>query len=900
MQQVQTDKRTLNAAFIPLEGGGPLVAGGRGTVAELRDKPGHTYRQHRQYCSNYYNRTKRKRESSSCSNGNCSNRAEGEKGKPVVNGTGELEDLPPWVDPLYPYSRGIIGLHEEIEDFYQWMVPSPEEHGMRQGVVDKIQRCIQTVWPAAQVHIFGSFKTGLYLSTSDIDLVVVGRWEVLPLKTLEKALLDQKIADPSMLKVLDKASVPIIKLTDRDSKVKVDISFNMASGLKAVELIKMYKKEFPPLPKLIYVLKQFLLQRDLNEVFTGGLSSYCLIMMVVSFLQLHPRTDAADTAANLGVLLIEFFELYGRSFNYTSTAIRVRGDGSYLPKEQMEMDMPGGQKPSLLCIEDPLQQGNDVGKSSYGALQVRQAFDWAYGQLSRSVSAKGSSLQSPSTLSKILKIDSATIEYREWVKKRFPVPSQNEDTAPPTPPLVTPRVTPSTPYVNLSTAESLRNLDRGVESLGRVLDRGVDSLDQPEEENLSSVSTASCRSNMSSSSDTELHLEEPVDWAEDGRSTDWAEQQEEEAWQRQEEAWHPAPSTPSSAMSVSPASSEVGARPSKRITGSMSGPNPQAGPFRAPFPKRGYTQWTRKPRDIGPDRADLDLNWRASASGPASDRSSNSGGSEKGSEKGSVHSVNGSVHSVNGSVHSVSGSVHSVNGSVHSVNGSLKGVVSDRDRADRDSNWRNHSSDKEAQANSYLNPNKPPFGSKPKNKQKNKAKPGKPPARSSNNDSSFIKRNSQAKPFRKQDHQTVQGGSSGLETSSVDETCLPTVDNKRPTNSKPCDNDSVLSQRLKPENDNDNKSILNNNKPTPVNPTSSSSLEGNKSESTSVKKSKKKKKRKDRDSVSLTKSPCDSSAAQGNKVAASTPQTTKPASSSSKPNAGNRFSRVAGPHRPNR
>ena len=36
---------------------------------------------------------------------------------------------------------------------------------MRQGVVDKIKRCIQTVWPAASVHIFGSFKTGLYLST---------------------------------------------------------------------------------------------------------------------------------------------------------------------------------------------------------------------------------------------------------------------------------------------------------------------------------------------------------------------------------------------------------------------------------------------------------------------------------------------------------------------------------------------------------------------------------------------------------------------------------------------------------------------------------------------------------------------------------------------------------------
>jgi len=43
--------------------------------------------------------------------------------------------------------------------------------------------------------------------------------------------------------------------------------------------------EYPNLKYLVLVLKLFLLQRDLNEVFTGGISSYCLILMTVSFLQ---------------------------------------------------------------------------------------------------------------------------------------------------------------------------------------------------------------------------------------------------------------------------------------------------------------------------------------------------------------------------------------------------------------------------------------------------------------------------------------------------------------------------------------------------------------------------------------------------------------------------------------
>lgn len=49
---------------------------------------------------------------------------------------------------------------------------------------------------------------------------------------------------------------------------------------------------YPVLPYLIFVLKQFLLQRDLNEVFTGGISSYSLILMVISFLQVQKDKDS--------------------------------------------------------------------------------------------------------------------------------------------------------------------------------------------------------------------------------------------------------------------------------------------------------------------------------------------------------------------------------------------------------------------------------------------------------------------------------------------------------------------------------------------------------------------------------------------------------------------------------
>ena len=119
------------------------------------------------------------------------------------------------------------------------------------------------------------------------------------------------------------------------------------------------------------------------QVYSGGLSSYALILMVVSFLQQHVREDAREAKANLGVLLVEFFELYGVLFNYTRTAIRIIDDGAYMQKEQAQCYQGSGF--GTLCIEDPFDPNNDVGRSSYGFPTVKKTFEQAYFHLVNSV-----------------------------------------------------------------------------------------------------------------------------------------------------------------------------------------------------------------------------------------------------------------------------------------------------------------------------------------------------------------------------------------------------------------------------------------------------------------------------------------------------------------------------------
>ncbi len=56
-----------------------------------------------------------------------------------------------------------LSLHEEILDFCQWISPWSDEHRMREWVIDKVSMIIRELWPKADVRIYGSFSTQLYL-----------------------------------------------------------------------------------------------------------------------------------------------------------------------------------------------------------------------------------------------------------------------------------------------------------------------------------------------------------------------------------------------------------------------------------------------------------------------------------------------------------------------------------------------------------------------------------------------------------------------------------------------------------------------------------------------------------------------------------------------------------------
>jgi len=347
----------------------------------------------------------------------------------------------------------------------------------------KCRHVVRSLWPRAKVHIYGSFSTGFSLPSSDLDLVIClpkvrtdtpavapgdleGRnaiketWQqnLARYFRLENWVLNESI------KIISHTAVPVIRLaTDplglqqslkdvtcsthgvirsKDNKkkssyalighqsappIELDISFEDPGhqGLQANQMVSNLIEEFPSIRPIVLVNKLFLKRRGLLVVYTGGLSSYALVLMAARYLQ--EQQQQMDT----GSLLMGFLDFYGNHFDPRTIGISVRrrcffsrlatglpasfyqestrvharsiyqgnsnfhhnsplldrrssfGDG--IPANQHstinseEIQVPYKFDP--LFIEDPLCTGNNVGRNCFRIFQIQRAWSDAFKDL---------------------------------------------------------------------------------------------------------------------------------------------------------------------------------------------------------------------------------------------------------------------------------------------------------------------------------------------------------------------------------------------------------------------------------------------------------------------------------------------------------------------------------------
>ncbi|OQR97930.1 hypothetical protein ACHHYP_09454 [Achlya hypogyna] len=195
-------------------------------------------------------------------------------------------------------------LHKEIVEYARYTKSIVAEMAIHiEKTIDMVRACVRKLWPEASVDTYGSYSTGIWLPTSDIDIVILGVGDptqspVVHLKRLAAQLQSEKWVESIVM--VDTAKIPLLKLVSLDSSVPIDITFESAnthSGLMARDLVKSLVDEVPELYPLAIVFKQLLRERGLNDVYSGGVSSYSIVLMIVHFSQLWRAGPTAFNAA---------------------------------------------------------------------------------------------------------------------------------------------------------------------------------------------------------------------------------------------------------------------------------------------------------------------------------------------------------------------------------------------------------------------------------------------------------------------------------------------------------------------------------------------------------------------------------------------------------------------------
>ena len=305
-------------------------------------------------------------------------------------------------------------LTSEIKAYEAYMRLSPREEAASELVVSDVNSVARNQPEIKPLTLLGSRSTGLASPISDFDfsftmpVSLPGGWIIPPSEgsvsqpqplKLEKrrkalqALRKMKRHFDSSKKfsgteLIQHARVPIIRSKHIATGLDIQIQ-TMAPYQAAHEYTIAYLSEFPSLRPLYIILRYCLELRDLTTVFKGGLGSYSILMMIVTAMKHASGKFASD---DLGSQLLHVLEFYGEAdlykFGFSANPPRFfekqkerwsleermarMNDPQLSGIDQMQTFYP--RKPYLLCLQDPANDLNDLGKNAYAIKHIQATF----------------------------------------------------------------------------------------------------------------------------------------------------------------------------------------------------------------------------------------------------------------------------------------------------------------------------------------------------------------------------------------------------------------------------------------------------------------------------------------------------------------------------------------------
>lgn len=292
------------------------------------------------------------------------------------------------------------------------MRPTPTETLAVQCAIDSVQRIVTSALPSNPLSIFGSRYTGLAGPLSDVDFSLslpdfqrdtsirgpsatrpkACRAGMRVLRHLGRVLSSN--GQFSDVKIIP-AYIPILTATHHATGVAFQFQ-TLAGTLPSREWTSYYLSEFPSLRPLFLLLRHGLKIRGLVTVQFGGLGSYPLVMMIVAALKHAAARFSRDDLAGQLIHILDFYanaDLYKHGFSadpfrmftkitkpLSAEERKANSRDPYLWSIDLIRKCRPDQ-PWLLCLQDPADQVNDLGRKAYHIKHVQASFAAARQQI---------------------------------------------------------------------------------------------------------------------------------------------------------------------------------------------------------------------------------------------------------------------------------------------------------------------------------------------------------------------------------------------------------------------------------------------------------------------------------------------------------------------------------------
>jgi DNA polymerase sigma len=308
---------------------------------------------------------------------------------------------------MIDYIKDSLMIYPKIIDFTMNINKNKEFlQQIREKYIKKIYEIVNIILMDLKVDFlcsfYGSTISGLSIENSDIDILVKikeNKRETNYLKNIMKDLVVQlKAKNINFINNINpilSASVPVIKLecdlcNDESFSheintliKKYDLSYNDITKLYfditffeveneqnkiPSELMIDYIKEslmiYPKIIDIIYIMKKYLFIRKLNKSYQGGISSYSLFLLTLSFVKCFKNNYDLP----IGSILIDYLSYYS-NFDFYSTVIQPNKDDNIFSLIEGNSNF----QQSKLNIIDPIT-GLNVAKSTFKIEQIKEAF----------------------------------------------------------------------------------------------------------------------------------------------------------------------------------------------------------------------------------------------------------------------------------------------------------------------------------------------------------------------------------------------------------------------------------------------------------------------------------------------------------------------------------------------